>query len=868
MAYSTIYQGNYTQLDTGTTVGAGVALNLAPLLTNTSPNIAQVVKHGGANTGRLEIVPQGSINQFLANVTMTDRGTGEKANQRVTARVDLQETQRWVGVMLRTRRSQSNPTNAHFAAVICRSEADPTSVYLHCGFSTQDPSVILYAGEPGEWTLPPPTRLDAAELGGYDAFAAKGIHLQVEAANTNPTTLTVRLYAASATVTDDTLGALLYEFTGTAGNGTGQVQDPNLAYLDDVGAAAPGNSKCEIAVVSSNFGINTEGATAPSNGRIMALKMETDVAGGGAPPLAAAAPTITSRAVGSNVLASSVSGGTAPYTRQWHRVADPTDALDATNDIVGATAATLTDAVTPTVYSPHGEAIAADLLWYGVVAADAAAGADTSDLTLVPNAFTVPALPAAHRDIVTDGRKVILAFAGDSITAVPEIRQAVLTTLTGTFLIPAAQLITTDAGGVPASGYAGGVPGSKLLDEWQVALGVRKTVVDAAEAKLALNPGALVVVPIMLGINDFQNYNNGALEPTTAQLLAAMDALCDYIQVTRNHPDWAVVVNFMGWYQTLNTSFDVDMVRANAMRNFRAALLAHTGAGKFQGETNNRYLGDFDYQIDSYLDRSLMADEVHDSATGNTQHGLRWAQALVRGPLRDVDTVAPTILSAVLGTDGLTLTLTLDETTTGTAGFTVTVNGVTRAVTWVRTSGTVLTGTLASVAYLGAALTYSYVQAGGNILDTAGNELAAITNASVTNNSTQTAGGGGGGTGTVNYLIASGRGNLRVETQPLTEGDTSGTMAVWLRDADGRPVPIGSGSTVLFRLRLPGASSAAVGGVAEILDGSEGKVGFAFSEDTPVPPAGYYEATFQVDGLTFPVVTHGNRIPVRVREAL
>lgn len=106
------------------------------------------------------------------------------------------------------------------------------------------------------------------------------------------------------------------------------------------------------------------------------------------------------------------------------------------------------------------------------------------------------------------------------------------------------------------------------------------------------------------------------------------------------------------------------------------------------------------------------------------------------------DTTPPTITTKVVNSLGTTLTLTNNEGCTGSTGLTITVNGVARAVVWTRSNTTTVVGEIVAPTILSTdVLLLSY--SGGNIQDVAGNALVTITNAAVTNNSTQTTGGGG-----------------------------------------------------------------------------------------------------------------------------
>jgi len=220
------------------------------------------------------------------------------------------------------------------------------------------------------------------------------------------------------------------------------------------------------------------------------------------------------------------------------------------------------------------------------------------------------------------------------------------------------------------------------------------------------------------------------------------------------------------------------------------------------------------------------------------------------------DTTPPTITGASLGANGVTLTITTSETTTGSAGFTVTVGGVTRSHTPSRTNSNTVTLTLSSAAYAGQLVTLAYAQAAGDILDTATtpNEIAAITSQAVTNNSTQTAPVTGGGTGTITYLLRTGEG-YPADTVYLTAGDTGPDLEYQVKDDAGNPVPLASDAVVNFILRKQGDPSAAVDAIGAVAYGAQGLVTFDWASATGgvVPAAGVYQAQWSVGGISYPL---------------
>ncbi len=105
-----------------------------------------------------------------------------------------------------------------------------------------------------------------------------------------------------------------------------------------------------------------------------------------------------------------------------------------------------------------------------------------------------------------------------------------------------------------------------------------------------------------------------------------------------------------------------------------------------------------------------------------------------------VDTVIPALSSATVNGTNLVLTYNESLDTTSTPGlgtFTVKVNNSTATISSVTISGSAVTLTLASAVTADQTVTVSYALQGTNLLrDLAGNNAAALTNSSVTNNST------------------------------------------------------------------------------------------------------------------------------------
>jgi uncharacterized repeat protein (TIGR02059 family) len=135
---------------------------------------------------------------------------------------------------------------------------------------------------------------------------------------------------------------------------------------------------------------------------------------------------------------------------------------------------------------------------------------------------------------------------------------------------------------------------------------------------------------------------------------------------------------------------------------------------------------------------------VADSA-GNTNTSAVDASSVI------VDTTPPTLSSASVASNGLSLTLTYNETLSATTAakeqFTVLrtrlgwVNAETPSVSSVAVSGSSVTLSLGGSIFSGDAVTVSYVDPSGSddasaVQDSAGNDAASLTNQAVTNNST------------------------------------------------------------------------------------------------------------------------------------
>jgi hypothetical protein len=151
------------------------------------------------------------------------------------------------------------------------------------------------------------------------------------------------------------------------------------------------------------------------------------------------------------------------------------------------------------------------------------------------------------------------------------------------------------------------------------------------------------------------------------------------------------------------------------------------------------------------------------SASGGVLRGIMMAQ--------NTDTTAPTVSSATIGTNGTTLTINLTENSTRNGGtFDVDCSTAGNNITATYSSGSgssSLAYTLGTTVNSGDTCNLDYDGASNGIEDGAGNDLAAITNGTVTNNSTQ------GGYGDILFW-------WRAESTTLSSGDypSSGTITL------------------------------------------------------------------------------------------
>jgi hypothetical protein len=138
---------------------------------------------------------------------------------------------------------------------------------------------------------------------------------------------------------------------------------------------------------------------------------------------------------------------------------------------------------------------------------------------------------------------------------------------------------------------------------------------------------------------------------------------------------------------------------------------------------------------------------IEDASAGNDLATIS-SHALINNSTQGTDTTPPTVSSVTIGTSGTTAVMALSETCStgagGNGGFTLSLSGGACTATYASGSGTSSrTYNLSRTVNQGETGTYGYTQPGNGIEDTAGNDLATISSAAVTNNSTQ----GGSDTG-------------------------------------------------------------------------------------------------------------------------
>ena len=176
---------------------------------------------------------------------------------------------------------------------------------------------------------------------------------------------------------------------------------------------------------------------------------------------------------------------------------------------------------------------------------------------------------------------------------------------------------------------------------------------------------------------------------------------------------------------------DTDFAKKN---NFGAMSAPGSGNDNTQGYANG-----------SFWTTSAHAYICLGAATG----AANWVQIDGTGG-GGGDTTAPTLVSATIEADGVTMTLVFDENVeAGADGFLsgLSIAGVSVGLTAPSGTGTdtLVYGLDTTILETDAGLTLNYDQPGDGIQDAAANVLASFADVSITNASTQTGGGGGGG---------------------------------------------------------------------------------------------------------------------------
>lgn len=257
-----------------------------------------------------------------------------------------------------------------------------------------------------------------------------------------------------------------------------------------------------------------------------------------------------------------------------------------------------------------------------------------------------------------------------------------------------------------------------------------------------------------------------------------------------------------------------------------------------------------------------------------------WPDSHWAGMAGTTDTTAPVIDSATIPAGGGRIVVAYLEAdsppilpqTSDVTGYSTTVNGVARSIVLGRA-----TGQLEHTLFLDTPVydtdVVRLMKTGGNVEDSnlTPNEMADIASPGilVTNNSTLSqSSGGGSGSPAVQYVIPVG-GNFPPDTVPLTAGNTAGKLIYQMRDsATGALVPLSANATVYFILRKKGSATPELYALGEVENVAHSEVSFTFTPSVPVPADGRYDASFNVDGVDFPMLTHGTHLPVRIAEDL
>lgn len=194
---------------------------------------------------------------------------------------------------------------------------------------------------------------------------------------------------------------------------------------------------------------------------------------------------------------------------------------------------------------------------------------------------------------------------------------------------------------------------------------------------------------------------------------------------------------------TAGTSGAVSLVRV--ADSYTYAITVHDiGSGSYSSLTNPAQSGTFNI-TNGVIAYGLAADTAR-TADFTWAHSFSRENAVVviNIPPAAADEIPPTLSSAVIGTNGTTVTLNFSEAVTtgagGTSGFTLSASGGAVTLSHSSTSGTSIVYTASRTIAASETVTISYTQPGNGVEDISGNDLATFTGTSVTNNSTQGSG--------------------------------------------------------------------------------------------------------------------------------
>lgn len=229
------------------------------------------------------------------------------------------------------------------------------------------------------------------------------------------------------------------------------------------------------------------------------------------------------------------------------------------------------------------------------------------------------------------------------------------------------------------------------------------------------------------------------------------------------------------------------------------------------------------------------------------------------------DSTAPTILSAAIGADGVTLTVTLSETCTLLVAASITLVG--KTLSSIAINGSSLTATVATIVYSGVAVGELVVLAGA-FEDASGNDVTAATVA-VTNNSTQAApstGGGGSSSSSGSVILRSGP--WRIVQDPtdavaldMFVGD-SYPLVLRLTDGAGTSVPATDLTLSLYLTDIGGTAVYTAESLTE--EWAEGGV-IMWTPSAPMSVAGTFRLTVKAIDADDLVSTFGG-MTIRVSE--